>query len=106
MYALNTTSHGVAVRVDGKRGVRIFQQSAFLIVGPRVSKLRPSPLSRYSRTINSTSSAAIELKKRKRGLDVDGLKKLFDTEADYKSAWNELSHRILELNKHARQPVP
>jgi len=55
----------------------------------------------------STKSAAIESKKRKRGLDVDDLRKLFDTEPDdYKIAWNELKHRIIELNGHARQTVP
>jgi len=55
----------------------------------------------------STKSAATESKKRKRGLDVDDLKKLFDTELDdYEIAWNELKHRIIELDDHARQTVP
>lgn len=37
-------------------------------------------------------------------MDVDNLKKLFDTEPDdYKIAWNELKHRIID---HARQTVP
>jgi len=53
-----------------------------------------------------TGSAAIELK-RKRVLDVDDLKRLFDTEPeDYKTAWNELKHHIIELNDHARQKIP
>lgn len=55
----------------------------------------------------TTKFAAAESKKRKRGLDVDDLLQLFDTEPDnYKIAWNELKHRIIELNEHARQTVP
>ena len=49
-----------------------------------------------------TKSAASQSKKRRRGLDVDGLKKLFDTEPDdYKIAWNELKHRIIGILEHA-----
>ncbi len=45
--------------------------------------------------------------KRKRGLNVDDLKKLFDTEPDdYKIAWKELKHHIIEISEHARQTVP
>ncbi|KAK3177974.1 hypothetical protein OEA41_000106 [Lepraria neglecta] len=55
----------------------------------------------------STKSAATELKKRKQALNVDDLKKLLDTEPDdYKIAWNELKHRIIELNEHTQQTVP
>ena len=55
----------------------------------------------------TTKSATAESKKRKRGLDVDDLLQLFDNEPDnYKIAWNELKHRIIELNEHARQTVP
>ena len=55
----------------------------------------------------TTKSATSESKKRKRGLDVDDLLQLFDNEPDnYKIAWNELKHRIIELNEHARQTVP
>jgi len=55
----------------------------------------------------SSKSAATESTKRKRGLDIGDLKKLFDTEPDdYKIAWNELKHRIIEFNDHARQTVP
>ena len=40
--------------------------------------------------------AATESRKRKQGLNVDHLKKLFDTEpANYKTAWNELKHYIV-----------
>ncbi len=54
-----------------------------------------------------TKSAATESRKRKRGLDVNDLKKLFDIESDdYEIAWNELKHRIIDLNEHARQIVP
>lgn len=46
-------------------------------------------------------------KKRKRGLDVDDLLQLFDTEPDnYEIAWNELKHCIIEVNEYARQKVP
>ena len=55
----------------------------------------------------TTKSAPAESKKRKRGLDFDHLLHLFDNEPDdYKIAWNELKHRIIELNDHARQTVP
>ncbi|KAL8937648.1 MAG: hypothetical protein Q9216_004323 [Gyalolechia sp. 2 TL-2023] len=54
-----------------------------------------------------TQSAATESRKRKRGLDVNDLKKLFDTEPDdYENAWNELKHRVIGLNEHARQTAP
>ena len=54
-----------------------------------------------------TKSAATESRKRKRGWNVDVLKKLFETEPeDYKIAWNELKHHFLDLNQHARQTVP
>lgn len=54
-----------------------------------------------------TKSATTESKKRKRGLDVDDLRKLFDTEPDdYEIAWNEFKHRIIGLNEQARQTVP
>lgn len=53
-----------------------------------------------------SQSAATESKKRKRGVDVDDLKKLFDTEPDdYQIAWNELKNRICKLNEHAQQTV-
>ena len=55
----------------------------------------------------TSKSLATESKKRKRGLDADDLKKLFDTEQDdYQIAWNELKHRIIEIDDHARQTVP
>ena len=57
--------------------------------------------------MDPTKSAATESRKRKRGLDVNDLKKLFDTEPDdYEIAWNELKHRIISLDEHARQTVP
>lgn len=52
--------------------------------------------------MDPTESAASQSKKRKRGLDVDDLKKLFHAEPDdYKIAWNELKHRIIEISEHA-----
>ena len=52
-------------------------------------------------------SAATESKKRKQALIVDDLKKLLDTEPeDYKIAWNELKHRIIELSEPTRQTAP
>lgn len=55
----------------------------------------------------TTKFAAAESKKRKRELNVDELLQLFDTEPDnYKIAWDELKHRIIDLNEHARQTVP
>jgi len=69
--------------------------------------------SRIKSAFNQTSvmasfkSAATESKKRERALDIGDLKKLFDTEPeDYKIAWNEVKHRIIEFNDHARQTVP
>lgn len=53
----------------------------------------------------TTKSAAIQSKKRKRGLNIDDFKKLFDTKPDdYEIAWNELKH-IIELHERARQNV-
>lgn len=56
--------------------------------------------------MSPTKSAATETKKRKRGLDLDELEKLVNTTPeDYKTAWDELKHRIIELNEHAGQNV-
>ena len=53
----------------------------------------------------TTKSAAIQSKKRKRGLNIHDLKKLFDTKPDdYEIAWNELKH-IIELHERAQQNV-
>ena len=50
--------------------------------------------------------SATESRKRKRGLDVNDLKRIFDTEPDdYEIAWNELKHHIIGLSEHARQTV-
>ncbi|MCJ1228220.1 hypothetical protein MMC12_004881 [Toensbergia leucococca] len=55
----------------------------------------------------TTKFAAAESKKRKRGLNVDDLLQLFDTEPDNcQTSWNELKNRIIEINEHARQTVP
>ncbi|MCJ1471643.1 hypothetical protein MMC13_000283 [Lambiella insularis] len=54
-----------------------------------------------------TKSAATESRKRKRGLVVNDLKTLFDTEPDdYEIAWHELKRRIIDLEENARQTVP
>lgn len=58
-------------------------------------------------TNNNNKSTATESRKRKRRLDVNDLKKLFDTEPDdYETAWNELKNRIVYLNEQARQTIP
>ena len=50
-----------------------------------------------------TKSAAIESKKRKRLVDIDDLKKLFDTEPDnYKTAWNQVKRCVLGFNEPTR----
>ena len=54
-----------------------------------------------------TKSAATESRKRKRGLDVNDLRKLFNTEPDnYEFAWNELKRQFLDTDEHARQKFP
>ena len=49
----------------------------------------------------------MEPRKRDPGLPIDELRRIFDTEPDdYEVAWNELKHRIIETEDHARQTVP
>lgn len=73
----------------------------------RIVNSRINSVSDSTSIMATTKFAAAESKKRKRGLDVDDLLQLFDTEPDnYKISWNELKHRIIELNEHARQRVP
>ena len=52
-------------------------------------------------------SAAIGSKKRKRVLDMGGLKDFLDTiPDDYEFAWNELERRIVALDEHAQHTAP
>lgn len=55
----------------------------------------------------STKSITTKSKKRKRVPKFDDLLQCIDNEPDsYKTAWNELKSRIIELNEHATQAVP
>lgn len=52
----------------------------------------------------SIRSATTESTKSKRELDIDDLFQLFENK--YETAWDELKHRIIELDNHGRRTIP